>query len=100
MTESGPTGPPDAVTPALGFYFAVYGTDLSAARKTTIEVQQGDKVLASTVADLAPPDPGGRIQHAGALPLKSLAAGDYTLKVSVTDGKSSETRVASFTVTE
>jgi VWFA-related protein len=89
-----------AVTPALGFYFAVYGKDLSAARKTTIEVQQGGKVLASTVADLAAPDAGGRIQHAGALPLKALAAGDYTLKVSVSDGKSSETRAASFTVTE
>jgi VWFA-related protein len=89
-----------AVTPALGFYFAVYGKDLSTARKTTIEVKQGDKVLASTVADLAAPDAGGRIQHAGALPLKALAAGDYTLKVSVSDGKSSETRAASFTVTE
>ena len=88
------------MTPALGFFFAVYGKDLTAARKTTIEVKQGDKVLASTVADLAAPDAGGRIQHAGALPLKALAAGDYTLKVSVSDGKSSETRAASFTVTE
>lgn len=89
-----------AVTPALGFYFAVYGKDLSAARKATVEVQQGGRVLASTVSDLAPPDAGGRIQHAGALPLKSLAAGDYTLKVSVAGGTSSETRMASFTVTE
>jgi VWFA-related protein len=89
-----------AVTPALGFYFAVYGKDLTGARKTTIAVQQGEKVLASTVAELAAPDAGGRIQHAGTLPLKSLAAGDYTLKVSVSDGKSSETRTASFTVTE
>lgn len=89
-----------SLMPALGFYFAVYGKDLAGARKATIEVQQGGKSVVSTVADLAAPDATGRIQHAGTLPLKALASGDYTLKVSVSDGKQSESRVAAFTVTE
>jgi VWFA-related protein len=89
-----------SVMPALGFYFAVYGKDLASARRTTIEVHQGGKVVASSVADLAPPDASGRIQHAGTLPIKSFAVGDYTLKVSVSDGKQSESRVAAFSVAE
>jgi VWFA-related protein len=89
-----------SVMPALGFYFAVYGKDVASARKTTIEVHQGGKVVASSVADLAPPDATGRIQHAGTLPIKSFAPGDYALKVSVTDGTRSESRMAAFSVTE
>lgn len=89
-----------AVMPALGFYFAVYGKDLAGARKATIEVQQGGKAVVSTVAELAAPDATGRIQHAGTLPIKAFAAGDYTLKVSVSDGKQSETRTAAFSVAE
>ena len=89
-----------SLMPALGFYFAVYGHDVAVARKTTIEVHQGDKVVASSVADLAAPDATGRIQHAGTLPIKSLAAGNYTLKVSVSDGKASQSRVAAFSVAE
>jgi VWFA-related protein len=89
-----------SLMPALGFYFAVYGKSVASARKTTIEVQQGGKVVASSVVDLAAPDATGRIQHAGTLPIKALAAGDYTLKVSVSDGGQSESRMASFTVTE
>jgi VWFA-related protein len=89
-----------SLMPALGFYFAVYGKDAAVARQTTIEVHQGGKVVASSVAALAQPDATGRIQHAGTLPIKSLASGDYTLKVSVSDGKQSQSRVASFSVTE
>ncbi|MET0556697.1 MAG: VWA domain-containing protein [Vicinamibacteria bacterium] len=89
-----------SLVPALGFYFAVYGKEVASARKTTIEVQQAGKVVASSVADLAPPDASGRIQHAGTLPIKALASGDYTLKVSVSDGARSASRSASFVVTE
>jgi VWFA-related protein len=89
-----------SLMPALGFYFAVYGKDVASARNTTIEVQQGGTSVASTVAALGAPDATGRIQHAGTLPIKSLAPGNYTLKVSVSDGKQSESRVAAFSVTE
>jgi hypothetical protein len=86
--------------PALGFYFSVYGKNAAAVRQATIEVQQGARVLAKTNSELPPPDAGGRIQHAGTLPLKGFAPGEYTLKVSVSDGESSQSRVAAFTVVE
>ena len=70
------------------------------AQSATIEVRAGEQVLARTSSELPPPDAKGRIQHAGALPLKALAPGDYRLKVSVSDGRTVESRHASFTVVE
>jgi VWFA-related protein len=87
--------------PAIGFYFAVYGAkDAPPARNASIEVRQGAKVVASTTAALAAPDTGGRIQHAGTLPLAGFSPGTYTLKVSVAAGPSVETREAPFEVVE
>ena len=87
--------------PALGFYFAVYGPKGGAgARSANIEVRQGAKVMASTTAPLAAPDAGGRIQHAGTLPLASFTPGAYTLRVSVAAGQAVETREAAFEVVE
>jgi VWFA-related protein len=86
--------------PAVGFFFTVYGKDVAAAKTATIEVVRGSEVVARTTSDLPPPDADGRIQHAGALPLKGLTPGDYRLTVSVSDGKTTETRMAAFSVVE
>jgi hypothetical protein len=88
-----------SATPALGFYFSVYGAG-AASPRATIEVDQGERVVARTVAELPAADGGGRIQHAGAVPLKGLAPGSYVLKVSVTDGASTDGRRAAFDVEE
>jgi hypothetical protein len=84
---------------AVGFFFSVYGT-AAAASNATIEVQQGSRAVARTTSVLPAPDASGRIQHAGAVPLQSLAAGSYALKVTVGDGVASDSRVAPFTVVE
>ena len=63
-----------SVTPAVGFFFAVYGQDVAAARKATIEVSRGTQVLASTTSELPAPDPSGRIQHAGHAPVEGVRA--------------------------
>ena len=89
-----------SLLPAVGFFFSVYGKDVAAAKTATIEVARGGQVVARTTSELPAPDPTGRIQHAGALPLKGLAPGEYRLKVSVSDGRSVESRDASFTVVE
>ena len=44
------------------------------------------KVVARTTTELGVPDDRGRSQNAGALPLTTIAPGQYTLKVSVPDG--------------
>jgi VWFA-related protein len=89
-----------SATPAVGFYFALYGANAAAVPRATIEVQQGSRVVATTTSPLPAPDAAGRIQHAGAVPLKSLAPGTYTMKVSVGEGPAAQTRTASFTVAE
>jgi VWFA-related protein len=89
-----------SATPAVGFFFSVYGRDLAAARQASIELSRGADVLARTTSDLPAPDAGGRIQHAGALPLKGLVPGDYRLRVSVSDGRTTQTRDAAFSVVE
>jgi VWFA-related protein len=88
-----------SAVPAVGFYFSVYGKGASAG-KATVEVRQGAKVVARTTFDLPAPDASGRIQHAGALPLKAFAPGDYALSVSVGEGASALRREAEFTVVE
>ena len=89
-----------SATPAVGFYFAVYGRNAAALQRATIEVHQGSRVVANTTSPLSAPDATGRIQHAGAVPLKSLAPGAYTMKVSVGEGRALQARTASFTVAE
>jgi VWFA-related protein len=89
-----------SLLPAVGFFFSVYGKDVAAAKSATIEVARGGQVVARTTSELPAPDASGRIQHAGALPLKGFTPGEYRLKVSVSDGRSVESRDASFTVVE
>jgi VWFA-related protein len=84
----------------LGFYFTAYGKQVGNAHNATLEVVQGQRVLARTTSELAAPDAAGRIKHAGALPLTSLAPGSYSLRVSVNDGTTTQVREAPFTVTE
>src|SRR5262245_30359652 len=86
--------------PALGFFFSVYGKDAASVRTATIEVQEGSRTLARSAAALSPLDGSGRIQHAGTLPLSSFKPGSYTLRVSIGDGGSAQSREAAFTVVE
>jgi VWFA-related protein len=88
-----------SATPAVGFYFSLYGGG-GAVRQATIEVRQGTRAVARTTMDLPAPDARGRVQHAGAIPLKALPAGAYTMTVSVGEGSSAQSRTAVFTVAE
>ena len=89
-----------SLMPALGFYFAVYGKDVAVARQTTIEVHQGGKVVAEQRRRPGPagrdrPHPArGHAAHQVARVRRLHAQG------LVSDGKQSQSRVASFSVTE
>jgi VWFA-related protein len=88
-------------SPAVGFFFTVYGVkEAVPGPKATIEIYKGEQRAGQVTADLPAPDATGRVQYAGALPLQSFAAGTYTLKVTATTAAGSDSRQASFTVTE
>jgi len=81
----------------MGFYFNVYPAKGSTeAPKLTLEVLQNNKSVAKVPLKLGAPDAKGRIQYASALPLDSLSAGSYELKISVSDAKSTVSRSTVF----
>jgi hypothetical protein len=60
-----------AQSPALGFYFLVFGgSDSGGPKKATIEVYRADQPVGRVTADLPAADATGRIQYAGSLPLQ------------------------------
>jgi hypothetical protein len=81
----------------MGFYFNVYTAKGSKeAPNLTLEVLQNNKSVARVPLKLDAPDAKGRIQYASALPLDSLNPGNYELKISVSDTKSTVSRSTSF----
>jgi VWFA-related protein len=66
--------------------------------KLTVELIQNGRVFSQLHNDLPPPAQTGRIQYASVISLDKLQPGDYELKVSVQNGRSSATNTAAFTV--
>jgi VWFA-related protein len=89
-----------SASPAIGFFFTVYGASGASSRKASIEVLRGGQVAGRVTADLPAPDAAGKIQFAGALPVQSFAPGTYELKVTVGEGAGSDTQQARFTLAE
>ncbi len=90
-----------ATATALPFYFTVLAAkDTPAPDKATVEVWRGGQPIGQVTTDLPKPDPEGRIQHAGGLPLGSFSPGAYELKVSLRDGKGVASSSTPFTVEE
>jgi VWFA-related protein len=83
----------------LAFFFTTWPSKGSEKMmKLTLEVLQNGRSLAQIPADLPPADEHGRIKYASALPIENFPVGSYELKVTVTDGRSSTNRTASFKI--
>ena len=65
-----------------------------------LEILQKGQSLAQLPMELTKPDASGRISHAGQLPLASFPAGEYVLRVTVSQGAQKEVRDATFTVVD
>lgn len=83
----------------LAFFLTAYtAQNTNAAPKLTLELFQQRRSLGSVALDLPAPDITGRIQYASALPVDKLQAGDYELKITVSDGLSSASRSEHFSI--
>jgi len=82
----------------LAFFFTAWPAKGSQQLKLTLDVLQNGRSLAQIPADLPAADEHGRIKYASALPIENFPVGSYELKVTVTDGKSSTNRTASFKI--
>ncbi|MFN8094678.1 MAG: VWA domain-containing protein [Vicinamibacteria bacterium] len=86
--------------PNLGFFFTAYAGAGAASPQATVELLKGGAPLARLPLMLPPPDADGRIQHAGALPIQALAAGEYALRLTVKNGAQTASQQAAFVVAE
>ncbi len=87
-------------SPNLGFFFTAYGSPSAPPRQAIVELLKGGAVTAKLPLSLPAVDTHGRIQNAAALPLGSLAPGDYVLRVTVASGEQTASRQTPFVVAE
>jgi len=88
-----------STTPELGFFFTAFpakGMKLQA----TLQVVQNGAPLATLPLTLDEPDSSGRIQQVSRLPIGSLVAGTYDLRVVLSDGRQQVARSTMFRIVE
>jgi len=88
-----------STAPELGFFFTVYppkGTKLQA----TLQVLQNGAQLATLPLTLDQPDASGRVQQVSRLPIGSLSAGTYDLRVVLSDGRQQVARSTTFRIVD
>ncbi len=79
----------------LPFYFTLYG-DVSTV-KAYAQLLQNGRALGESAMEL-PAAGGSRVQHVGRLPIGTLPAGTYELRIRVMDGSREVSRTAYFTL--
>ncbi len=84
----------------LSFFATLYTAPSTSAPKLMLEIAQAGKVLAQLPVDVPAADAQGRIQVVNALPLEVFPPGQYQLRLSASDGKSTVARAAPFTVVQ
>jgi VWFA-related protein len=84
-----------SVTSALPFSFTVYGNVQDV--KAYAELLRNGQAVAEAPVPLSPAT-GSRIQHVGRLPIDTLPAGTYELRIRVTAGRLEVSRAAFFTL--
>ena len=83
----------------VAFFCTVYpARGATTAPSINIKVLSEGNVVFDRPGTLAAADANGRIQFAGALPLEAFPPGSYELQLAVTDGHTSISRSATFTV--
>jgi hypothetical protein len=81
----------------LPFYFTLYGATDGVT--VTAQLLHNGRALADAPVRL-PQATESRVQHIGRLPVASLPAGTYELRIQVTDGKHDLSRTAFFTLVD
>jgi hypothetical protein len=86
-----------AAAQELPFYFALYGATRGAAAKA--QLLRNGQALAEAPVTL-PPANGPRVQHVGRLPIASLPAGTYQLRIVVNNAGQELSQSTFFTLVD
>jgi hypothetical protein len=81
----------------MGFYMAIKAKGAPPS-KATVRILQKGQPLAELPVDLPAAGPDGNVQFTSGLPLEAFPPGEYDLSIAVSDGKSSVSSTAHFTV--
>ncbi|HUL75982.1 MAG TPA: VWA domain-containing protein [Vicinamibacteria bacterium] len=74
----------------LALYYVVYGQEgVREPPSMTLEIGRAGRLVKRGSIALPPPDASGRIPHVASVPVGTLAPGDYTLRLNVTQAGSS-----------
>ena len=85
----------EAGSDGLAVYYVVYAQPGAAEPpRMTLEVDRAGRVVRRGRVELPAADAGGRIPYVAKVPVSALAPGEYTLRLSVTQGASSATEEA------
>jgi hypothetical protein len=84
-----------SATPELGFFFTAYPGKGPTPQATLELLQNGTRLVALPLA-LGEPDTSGRIQHVSRLPIGTLTAGTYDLRILLVDGRQQISRSTMF----
>jgi VWFA-related protein len=87
-----------AMDKEVSFFITVYPGRHRGRLGARLQLLQDGRPLATAPIEIDDPDPEGRVQQTGRLPLEPLPPGRYELVFTVADGKEQLTRDASFTV--
>jgi VWFA-related protein len=88
-----------SVTKQLAYFLTAWPAQGGAEPlKLVAEILKNRRSIAQTSAQLPAADDQGRIKYAGALPLDAFQAGNYELKVTVTDNRTSLSRSTQFRI--
>jgi VWFA-related protein len=82
------------------FFFTAYVPAATSAPKLVIELRQKGRTLAQMPGELPKPDESGRVQYLAGLPLETIPAGEYELRITVTDGATTVSRSGYFTIVD
>jgi VWFA-related protein len=83
----------------LAFFFTAYaGADAQSPLSGTIELLQNANVVARSALQLAAADADGRVQQLSRIPIEALPAGEYQLRILVTQGKRTVSRSTEFRI--
>ena len=83
----------------LTLFLTAYAPGDDSATKLSLEIALDGRTVGQLSYDLLPADQTGRIQYAGAIPLNKFQPGNYELKVTVQNAKTSAVNSTRFTIT-
>jgi VWFA-related protein len=83
----------------LAYFFTAWPPkDVTKPMQVTLEILQNNRQVGKTSGELPPADERGQVKYASSFAIDKFPAGEFELKITISDGRSSLSRSTNFTV--